>query len=162
MIAQEKQQARQQQLACFEREKKERDLEIQVEKLTSAIAFKEKEVLEIQHELERVSGATVSTSKKRPREAPPKAGAENGSGHIHSGAAPKMAEEADNMESDRLNDFFTGDSIDSLAEEQSPDEEALLATEEPSRHKGAANFRSLTKKEAPSLKPLRLHPASGR
>jgi hypothetical protein len=67
-----------------------------------------------------------------------------------------------NTENDRLFEFLLEDSIDSLNESQPPDEDALLADSIASNHKGAATFRSLTKKDsAHTLKPLKLNPAGG-
>ncbi len=67
MIAQEKSQARHFQMEVYERDRKERELEDRLKELTSTIAFKDKEVLEIQHELEKTRKETTLAAALPPR-----------------------------------------------------------------------------------------------
>jgi uncharacterized coiled-coil protein SlyX len=154
-IAQEKNQTRHHQ---FERERREKELEERLMELTTTIAFKDKEVLEIQHELEKTRKETTLIAKQH--KAGAMAAADAAATSVATTSKDKdgaLVVEGETY-SDRLHEFLLDDSVDSLTESQPPDEEDLLGD---ARGKGAATFRSLTKKahHENNFKPLKLNPA---
>jgi hypothetical protein len=173
MIAQEKSQARHFQMEVYERDRKERELEDRLKELTSTIAFKDKEVLEIQHELEKTRKETLAAAAVSPVKQHGKAltttsvdatSAASSTGVNKEDALAQAIEGAVNTDNDRLFEFLLEDSIDSLTESQPPDEEDLLngASDLKGGRKGAATFRSLSKKATGggehTIRPLKLNP----